>query len=120
MRPMGTGSTLTRAGQTVVNLDYDASSGNQAEKGISRIGQTNESMVHVLVCMYFIIEQEIRRQHDKRQKLQKMTIRKGRNSISVGWWLAGKSCYQVSKGLRWWLGIIPVPMQNSFRSRYAM
>lgn len=49
---MGTGSTLTRAGQIVVDLDYDASSGNQAEKGISRIGQTNESMVHVLVCMY--------------------------------------------------------------------
>lgn len=74
---LGKGITLTRARQIViVDLDYNASSGDQAEKRISRIGQTNESIAHVLVCTDVKIEQEIRKRHDKHKQVQNMTMRK--------------------------------------------
>lgn len=77
IRLLGKGITLTRARQSViVDLDYNASSGDQAEKRISRIGQTNESIAHVLVCTDVKIEQEIRKRHDKRKQVQNMTMRK--------------------------------------------
>ena len=77
MRLLGTGITLTRARQIViVDLDYNASSGDQAEKRISRIGQTNESIAHILLCTDVKIEQEIRKRHDKRQQVQNMTMRR--------------------------------------------
>ena len=70
LRLLGTGITLTHARQIViVDLDYNASSSDQAEKRISRIGQTNESIAHILVCTDVKIEQEIKKCHDKRQQV---------------------------------------------------
>ena len=51
----------------IVDLDYNASSGDQAEKRISPIGQTNKSIAHILLCTDVKIEQEIKKRHDKRQ-----------------------------------------------------
>lgn len=77
MRLLGTGITLTRVRQIViVDLDYNASLSNQAEKNISCIGQTNESTAHILVCTDVAIEQLIRKRHKKRQEVQNMTMRK--------------------------------------------
>ncbi len=77
MRLLGTGITLTRARQIVIiDLNYNACSSNQAEKRISRIGQSNEFTAHILVCTDIMIEQQIRKRHNKRQEIQKMTMRK--------------------------------------------
>ncbi len=76
MRLLGTGIILTQARQIVIiDLDYNACSNNQAEKRISQIGQSNESIAHILVCTNITIEQQIRKRHDKRQEIQKMTMR---------------------------------------------
>ena len=65
--------TLTFAQQIViVDLNYNAFSGDQAEKKISRIGQINKS----ILCTNVKIEQEIRKNHDKRQQVQDMTMRR--------------------------------------------
>ena len=66
MRLLGTEITLTRARQIViVDLDYNTSSSNQAEKKISRIGQTNKLIAYILVYTDVKIEQEIRKRHNK-------------------------------------------------------
>ncbi len=68
---------LTQVRQIVIiDFDYNACSSNQAEKRISRIGQSNESTAHILVCTDITIGQQIRKRHDKHQEIQKMTMRK--------------------------------------------
>ncbi len=77
MRLLGTGITLTRGRQIVyIDLDYNACSSDQVEKRISRIGQSNKSIAHILVCTDVTIEQQIRKRYDKHQEIQKMTMRK--------------------------------------------
>ncbi len=77
MRLLGTRITLTRTRQIVIiDLDYNACSSNQAEKRISRIGQSNISTAHILVCTNVTIEQQIRKHYDKRKEIQKMTMKK--------------------------------------------
>ncbi len=77
MHLLGTGITLTRARQIVIiDLDYNTYLSDQAEKRISRIGQSNESTAHILICTDVTIEQHIRKRHNKRQEIQKMRMRK--------------------------------------------
>lgn len=52
-----TGIILTRAQQIViVDLNYNASSSNQAEKKISQIGQTNKLIAYILIYIDVKIE----------------------------------------------------------------
>lgn len=68
---------LTRARQIViVDLDYNASSSNQAKKKISQIKQINKSIAYILVYTNVKIEQVIRKCYNKRQQVQNMTMKK--------------------------------------------
>ncbi len=77
MRLLGTGITLTQARQMVIiDLNYNACLSNQVEKRISQIGQSNEAITYILVYTDDIIEQQIKKCHNKRQEIQKITMRK--------------------------------------------
>ncbi len=67
IRLLGTGITLTQARQIVIiDLDYNPCLSNQVEKRISQIGQSNESIGHILVYTDVTIEEQIRKRNDKR------------------------------------------------------
>ena len=69
--------TLTQVRQIVIiDHDYNAYSNKQAEKKISQIEQFNKSTAHILVCTDVTIKQQIRKCYNKRQKIQKMIMRK--------------------------------------------
>ena len=71
------GIILTHAQQIViVDLDYNLSLGDQAEKKFSQINQTKKSIAHILVYTDVKIEQKIRKRYNKRQQVQDMTMRR--------------------------------------------
>lgn len=86
---MGTGINLTRAKQIIiVDPEYTSYAEEQAEGRITRIGQLNNTIAHVLVCYDVEIERRIKRRHCKRALMIKGTIRpeaeKPRSSPTTG------------------------------------
>lgn len=71
------GIILTQAKQIVdINLDYNVCLSNEAKKRISQIEQSNESTSHIIVYIDVRKKQQIRKHHNKCQKIQNMTINK--------------------------------------------
>lgn len=79
---MGTGINLTRARKIIiVDLEYTSYAKQKAKERITRIGQINHTIAHILVCYDIEIERRIKRCYCKRALMISGTVcLEGKNS----------------------------------------